>query len=223
MFILPAILLLQKKFIDLTDQENIDLVRTVLISVVAVVCGVYFIIYQMVSSKKAGSDKKIWVPPKPEPAMPFSAPPAPPTPEQYVETTYYDHEMAMVVDAVKAMGMPIGIALFMSFKFNIHVSSLAQIFQLPLTTFENPLVKKYILGMKADYKELTEAPVSEGTQTAGDSSAAPRVEEISEEEFKRLQKKQGKSKKGKAAKVEDDDEGEETDTKPEIADPNDID
>lgn len=215
MFIFPAILLFQKKFIDLTDQDNIDMVRTVLISVITIVCGVYFVVYQMVSSKKAGSEKKIWVPPKPEPAMPFSTPPPPPTPEQFVETTYYDHEMALVMDAVKAMAMSCGIALFMSFKFNIHVSSLAQIIQLPLTTYENPLVKKYVLGMKADYKELTTAPVSEGTQTNGDGSAVPRVEEISEEEYQAMKIKEQK----KTEKVEDVND----EDKPEIADPNDID
>ena len=143
MFVFPAILLLQKKFIDLTDQNNIDMVRTVLISVIAVVLGIYFIIYQKISSKKQDSNKKIWVPPKPEPTMPFSSPPAPPTPDQFVETTYYDHEMQLVTEALKAMGMSCGIALFMSFKFNIHVSSLAQIFQLPLTIYESPLVKVY--------------------------------------------------------------------------------
>lgn len=69
--------------------------------------------------------------------------------------------------------------------------------------------QKYILGMKADYKELTEAPVSEGTQTSGD---APKVEEISEDEYKAVKAKE--QKKAKAAKKE------EEETKP---DPNDID
>ena len=49
--------------------------------------------------------------------------------------------------------------------------------------------------MKVDYKELHEAPVSEGTQTEGDNDSRPRVEEISEEEYKAMKAK-GKSQKG---------------------------
>jgi hypothetical protein len=195
MFIFPAVLLLQKQFVDLTEQSNIDIVRTALISIIAAALGCYLMVYMQVSGKKAGAETKIWIPPKPEPTMPFSAPPAAPTPDKYVESTYYDHEMALIKEGLSAMAMSCGIALFMSFKFNIHVSSLAQIFSLPYTLYESPLVRKYVLGMKADYKELTEAPVSEGTQTIGDASTDPRVEEISEEEFKTVKAKENKNKK----------------------------
>lgn len=200
MFVFPAILLLQKKFIDLTDPENVNIVRTGLISVIVAALGVYLVIYMQISSKKDNANKRIWVPPKPEPQMPFSGPAPAPTPDKYVETTYFDHEMALVKEGLSAMATSCGIALFMSFKFDIHVSSLAQIFSLPLTLYESPLVRKYVLGMKADYKELTEAPVSEGTQTVGDASAVPKVEEISEDEYKTLKAKE--QKKGKKEAVE---------------------
>lgn len=70
--------------------------------------------------------------------------------------------------------------------------------------------------MKTDYKELTEAPVSEGTQTAGDASAVPKVEELTEEEYEKEKAKEKKNSKSKK------NEQKEANAAP-ICDPNDID
>lgn len=141
MLVFPAVLLLQKKFVDLTVPENVDLVRQVLFTTIAVAVGIYAIIYQRIQSRSEENAKKIWVPPKPQPTMPFSAPPPPPSPSDYVETTYFQHEVALLKETATQMATSCGIALFMSFKFNIHVSSMAQVLSIPLGLWESPLFK----------------------------------------------------------------------------------
>jgi hypothetical protein len=141
MLVFPAVLLFQKKFVDLTIPENIALVRQALFTTILVAAGIYAIIYQRIQSRKAENGKKIWVPPKPQPTLPFSAPAPPPTPSQYIETTYFDHEFALLKETATQMATSCGIALFMSFKFNIHVSTMAQVLSIPLGLWESPLFK----------------------------------------------------------------------------------
>ncbi len=139
MLVFPAIMIFQKKFLDLTVQSNIDMVRTGLFSVIAITVGIYFIVYQLIEKKK--DIQKIWVPPKPQPTMPFSAPAPPPALSEYVETTRYDHELSLLKESASSVVMGCGIAVFMSFKFNIHVSALAQCLSVPLGLYELVLVK----------------------------------------------------------------------------------
>jgi hypothetical protein len=57
------------------------------------------------------------------------------------------------------------------------------------------LIQKYLLGMTVSYNELLERPAAtESTQTDS-SENAPRVEEISEEEYKKSKSAEQKKKK----------------------------
>jgi hypothetical protein len=139
MFVFPAIMLFQKKFVDLTVESNVEKVRIALFSVIAVTVGIYFIIYQLILAKK--DKRKIWVPPKPQPTMPFSAPPPPAAHAEYIETTYEEHELGALKEAATTLATGCGIALFMSFKFSIHVSAMAQCLTVPLGLFEMVLLR----------------------------------------------------------------------------------
>lgn len=85
--------------------------------------------------------------------------------EDYEATTYRDHEIKLLKESVQSVAMSVGIALVMSFKFNIHMSLLMQSIMLPMGLIENLVLKKYILGLfmtedasvKA-YKELDAPP-----------------------------------------------------------------
>ena len=135
MFIFPAVLLLQKKFIDLTVEENVNMARTGLIAVIVGALGIYLLVYRLIKS----SNKKIWVPPKAQPSL--LGPPPAPSPSEFIETTYYEHEVSVLKEGLSSMAMSCGIALFMSFKFNIHVSTIAQCLTVPYSLFESPVVR----------------------------------------------------------------------------------
>jgi hypothetical protein len=150
--------------------------------------------------------KKIWVPPKPKPSLPFGMGPAPEPvePKDYEETNYSEYEKKLLKEAVQSVLMSAGISIFMSFQFQIHMSLLMQAIMMPLTAYDNPILKKYILGVTkaADggplYKELFSAPTKESIAIAEKLTAAraagvgaanagviatdePRVEELPED------------------------------------------
>lgn len=129
-------------------------------------------IYQMVSSKK---DKTlIWVPPKAQPSLPFGPQPDAPKSEDFVATNYHDHEIKLIMEALQALAMSVGIAAVMSFKFDIHMSIMMNCVMVPLGLYENLLVKSYLLGMKTEkqYNELLSDP----------TVSPPRVEELDDED-----------------------------------------
>ena len=67
MLLFPA-LMLGTRQIDFKNNDTLELARQVFFGVLALVCTLYFVIYQLVERKK---DKSvIWVPPKPQPALP---------------------------------------------------------------------------------------------------------------------------------------------------------
>lgn len=137
-------------------------------TVCVIALGSYLLIHQMVSSKKDAT--LIWVPPKAQAALPFGPQPEAPKPEDFVATTYKDHEIKLVFEALQALAVSAGIALFMSFKFDIHMSCLMNCVMVPLGLYENILIKSYILGVKQEraYGELLSDPNVE----------PPRVEEL---------------------------------------------
>ena len=65
------------------------------------------------------------------------------------------------------IGQSVGITLFMSIQFKIHLSLLMQTWSTPATAYDSPILKKYILRQKLThdgktlYKELLVAPTQE--------------------------------------------------------------
>jgi hypothetical protein len=196
MMVMP-LLFLFKNQIDLTDPTILQYVRIGLASMAVLALGTYFFIKQTIDQKN--NQKKIWVPPKPPPSIPFLSPPSegPPKPEEYTETTYHDHEHKLVMEALQGVVMSCGIAAVMSFKFGIHFSCLMQAVMVPVGLYENLLVQKYLLGSTKEaswYNELLAAPtpsasaVTEGEEDDDDVPAI-RVEELDEEPLEPSSKK----------------------------------
>lgn len=111
-----------------------------------VVLAVYYYLYTRVSSNK--DTKKIWVPPKPKPTLPFGLGPAPEPIkiEDFEETTYKDYEIKLLKEGVQAVVMSGGISFLMSMKFS-PMPLLIQSVMIPITMSENLVMRKYIMGV----------------------------------------------------------------------------
>ncbi len=165
-----------------------------------VLLSIYYFVYTQIDRKK--DLKKIWVPPKPKPSLPFGLGPAPEPvePKDFEETTYHAYEKKLLQEAVQAALMSAGISFFMSLQFKVHMSLLMQSIMMPMGAVDNVLLKKYILGVTkaADggllYKEMFGAPTKESLELADKVAAArlagattaiakdePRVEELPDE------------------------------------------
>lgn len=156
---LPLIVIFGSKYIDLKREENVNYVRIAAGSSLALMLSVFFILYKMIEGK--GDKTKIYVPPKPAFSMPFSPPPEAPTPDQYEETTYFDYETKMLYEGSSQSCFAVAIALFMSWKFNIHISCLLQACIVPTAIFDNLCCRKYVFGTKGlAYGELLEKPTT---------------------------------------------------------------
>lgn len=68
MLILPAILLLSRN-IDMKNPDLIQKLQVGLITVAVAILSIHFYVYSRVSASK--DTKKIYVPPKPKPQLPF--------------------------------------------------------------------------------------------------------------------------------------------------------
>lgn len=75
------------------------------------------LIYAFVYTRVLASNntKKIWVPPKAKPQLPFGlGPPAEKVKaEEYTETTYKEHEINLLKEAAQSLVMGAGMSLFM--------------------------------------------------------------------------------------------------------------
>lgn len=186
MMVLPVLFLLQKQ-IDLKDPVILNYVHIGLASSTFIALGTYFFIYQAIKSKN--NQKKIWIPPKPIPSIPFISPPSqgPPKPEEYTETTYDGHEQKLLLEALQGVVFSCALAAFMSYKFGVHFSCLMQGVLIPVGLYENILVQKYIFGSTKPnlYNELDAPPaqISDNAAAASDDEDenVPRVEEVDEE------------------------------------------
>ena len=147
----------------------------------------------------------IWVPPKTPPSLPIGPQPEAPKPEDYVATTYMDHELSLCREALQALGLSIGISCLMSFKFGIHMSCMMNCAVIPLELYENILVKAYILGVKEDnaYKEFLSDPNVEPPRVEELDDEPPKVEELDDEDSN------DKSKKSREGNTKDDNSGDE--------------
>ena len=73
MIVLPAMLYFGRK-VDFTNPEIVKMGQISLVSVGVLLLTVHFYIYTRIQAKK--SDRKVWVPPKPKPTLPFNLGPA---------------------------------------------------------------------------------------------------------------------------------------------------
>ena len=120
---------------DLKVEENLEFARMCLGGAVAFTFALYLIVFLRIWMKS--SDKTtIWVPPKAKAAVPFQPPPPAPEPSEYEASTYYDYEMKLFREACTQSGMSLGIAVVMSFKFNIHMSVMLQTAMLPYSIWD---------------------------------------------------------------------------------------
>lgn len=69
MLAMPAMLLLSKK-IDFTNEDTVKMAQGALVAVLVLAVTIHFFVYSRVTSRKDG-EKKIWVPPKAKPELPF--------------------------------------------------------------------------------------------------------------------------------------------------------
>lgn len=185
--------------------------------------SVYYYLYTKVSGSK--DDKKIWVPPKPKPSLPFGLGPAPEPIkiEDFEATTYRDYEVKLVKEGVQAVVMSGGISFLMSLKFS-PMALLIQSVMIPITMSENLVLKKYLLGVTKNaeggnlYNEEFSAPTAKMVAALNAANAAlnapaadadapaaagaigadePRVEELPAED--KDKKTASKEKKAKAS------------------------
>lgn len=219
MLVLPVMFLFQKQ-VDFKDPMILNATRIGLVSVAVIALGTYFFIKQTIDQKN--NQKKIWIPPKAPPSIPFLSPPSegPPKPEDYTETTYRDHESKLVMEAIQGVLISCGIAAFMSFKFAVHFSCLMQAVMVPLGLYENILVQKYIFGSTQPnvYNELDAPPAALAVTEEEEEEEPPRVEELDEEPTTTSATGSTEPKKDEIPSSDDDDT-----VKVEKADANDID
>jgi hypothetical protein len=223
MLVLPVMFLFQKQ-VDFKDPQILNAARIGLLSVAVIALGTYFMIKQSIDRKN--NQKKIWIPPKAPPSIPFLSPPSegPPKPEDYTETTYHDHEQKLVMEAIQGVVLSCGIAAFMSFKFDVHFSCLMQAVMVPLGLYENILVQKYIFGSTQAnlYNELETPPapgaVAVSATEEEEEEELPRVEELDEEPKTTTSTGTTEEKKDEVHSSDDDDT-----VKVEKSDANDID
>eukprot|EP01041_Mallomonas_annulata_P001648 gene1648-3187_t len=196
--ILPIILLGHKKVIDLENPVMLNGVKIAMATAAVLALTIYFILWKLVERK--ADNTKIWVPPKAQPTIPFLPKPEPPKPEDYVETTYEAHEVKLLRESVQSLFMACGIAVFVSFKFNLHISCLIQSVMIPVNLWDSPIFQKYLLGKvspKPTYDELLAAP---GTAPKNNSTEkvkdSPKVEQLpDDEDTKVISKKKTNSSK----------------------------
>ena len=144
----------------------------------------------IVNNKKDKDSKKIWIPPKPQPTLPFGLgpPPAPVKADDYTETTLQNHEIFLLQESVKKLAFSGGISLFMSFKFNVHVSLIMQSFTMLMELNDIAVLKKYLIGTKKNenggdnlYNELYEKPKANAAGeviTNDDTKKAAAIKEL---------------------------------------------
>lgn len=184
--IVPAIVFFHKKFINFEDPGVVEKARLALYTVAALSLALYFLLWDLVRRKK-DNKTAIWVPPAAQQAIPFMPKPEPPKPEDFEKTTYEAHELKLVRGAVQSLLLSSGIAVFVSYKFNIHVSILMQAIMIPMNLWDSPILKKHFLGVNSGgalYNELFVAPTeaSIAKKDTADEDNVPRVEQLPDDE-----------------------------------------
>ena len=137
---------------------------------VFVVLTTYFFLYTQVNSKKENESKKIWVPPKPKPTLPFGLGPAPEPIkiEDFEATNYKEYEVKLLKEGVQAVLMSGGISFMMSMKFS-PMPLLIQSVMIPITMSENLVLRKYLFGITKN---------AEGNNLYNESFTAPTAADV---------------------------------------------
>jgi len=177
MLVLPAVMFFSKK-IDFKDPQIVQYTQAAFTVVLVLLLTSYYLANTKIEAKK--DTKKIWVPPKPKPSLPFGLGPAPEPvePKDYEETTYMAHEKKLVKELIQSALMSAAISFFMSYQFKVHMSLLMQAIMMPLNAYDSVILKKYFLGVtkNADggllYNELFSAPTKESIAIAEKLAAA---------------------------------------------------
>lgn len=96
----------------------------------------------------ANKSKKIYVPPKPKPQLPFGLGGAeePTLATDYKDTTLGEHEVALIKESAQSIILSVAMSMFFSLKFDVHVSLVMQAVMLPLNALDSIVLKKYLLG-----------------------------------------------------------------------------
>jgi len=201
MLVVPAMFLLSRQ-VDMKNEKIVQYMQAGLITVSIIILSLHFYVYSKVLATK--NTKKIWVPPKPKPQLPFNlGPPEEPVKaEDFEITTYPDHEVKLLKDSIGAAAMSIGISLLMSFKFGVHMSLMIQAVMLPLGLLDNLVFKKYIFSVIIPlkegplYNELESAPTPQMIATLNASKGLTVTAPATEGETKK-----GTTKKGLAGDI----------------------
>lgn len=145
---------------------------------IVVSLGLYGFVYTRIVAKN--DTKKIWVPPKPKPQLPFGmGPPAEPLkPEDFKETTYREYEISQLKEAAQSLVTGAVISFFMAYQFKVYMSYLIQSISTPMGVIDHVVFKKYVLGTtKGDngaelYGEHFRQPTEESIKIAENLAAA---------------------------------------------------
>lgn len=194
--IVPAIVFFHKKFINFDDPDIVEKARLALYTVIALALALYFLLWDLVRRKK--DEKTIWVPPAAPQALPFMPKPEPPKPEDFEKTTYEAHELKLVRGSVQSLLLSCGIAIFVSYKFNIHISILMQAIMIPMTLWDSPVFRKHILRKTSDktfYNETFVVPTA-GRNDVNEDENIPRVEQLPDDDDSQNSKSKSKSANG---------------------------
>jgi len=204
MLVMPVLLIYGRK-IDFKDPNILSLAQTSFVTVIVLLLAMNYYIHTRVEGSKGKETKKIWIPPKAKPSLPFGLGPAPEPvePKDFEETTYHQHESKLLKESVQQLLMSAGITLLMGFQFKIYMPFVMQSIMLPLNSLDSVLIRKYIMGAKKSpaggnlYDEHFSQPTKKSIEIAEKLAAArvagtpaipaeePRVVEVTEEDEKK--------------------------------------
>eukprot|EP01040_Poterioochromonas_malhamensis_P006574 gene6576-7078_t len=177
MLIFPAVYMFSGK-IDFKDPQVIQYCQIGFTSVVVLILSIYYFIYTRINAKN--EVKVIWVPPKPQPSLPFGLGPEPEKvkPSDFTKTHYKQHENKLLQESVQQLLMQAGISFFIGYQFKIYLSLIVQALTLPFTLYDSAIFRKHVLGhTKNDdgsnlYNEQFSAPTVESIAVAEKLAAA---------------------------------------------------
>lgn len=221
-FMLPLMFISQK--LPLTDEKFIQMLRIIYYTVQALMYGITIYIRQQIESHP-DRNKTIYIPKEsPNPLASFlgvdkekDGEQAPGTdPDAPKKTTYMEHELELLGAVQKSTVMGAVMATGLHFYMGVKPILFMQSCMGPLTLFENPLFKKYVLGggkvEEGLYGESTESPapeqVSSSTTTKkkpieGKASTSTTRKVMSEELLQRILGAEEVAEKCEAKELED--------------------
>jgi hypothetical protein len=150
--------------VDCTIPEVLEEYTQYFYMATAGVFIMYAICYLIIIMKKETTS--VWMPPPKTPATPFSSEqPKAPTLMEYQQTTIQAHELGLLKSAAGQTLFGAGMAMVMSWKFNIHMSIVMNIGMFPYSLFDCLATRRTLMlhklpfcGGDQIYTVLTEKP-----------------------------------------------------------------